>query len=64
MAAYYEQYLDRSELERPSPSIRLRLPVAMMVRIDRIAAAGPYMDRSECIRQMIAASPQYLAGVE
>ena len=50
MPAYYDT--DRQEEEQFRPSVRIRFPAPMLLRIDQIANSGRFMDRSEAIRAL------------
>jgi hypothetical protein len=61
MSLYYEKDTGAPDAETISPSVRIRFPRSMLVRIDRLAseAGTPFLDRSETIRALIADSPRY-----
>jgi len=48
--AYYDNN-DQSSEEGYRPSVRIRFPTPMLLRIDQIANSGRFMDRSEAIHE-------------
>ena len=50
MPAYYDNN-DQSSEEGYRPSVRIRFPTPMLLRIDQIANSGRFMDRSEAIHE-------------